>query len=53
MAAGTFPASSHDPVTYPFAVVKAGDTPETHDLLTFLSGPQARAIWVQRGFKVE
>ena len=27
MVAGTFPASSHDPVAYPFAVVKANDTP--------------------------
>jgi len=53
MVAGTFPASSHDPVAYPFAVVKAQDTPEARALLTFLSGPQARAVFVQRGFKVE
>jgi molybdate transport system substrate-binding protein len=53
MVAGTFPASSHDPVTYPFAVTKAGDTAEARALLTFLSGPQARAVFVQRGFKVE
>jgi molybdate transport system substrate-binding protein len=53
MVAGTFPASSHDPVSYPFAVVKAGDTPEAHALLNFLAGPQARAVYVQRGFKVE
>ena len=53
MVAGTFPADSHDPVSYPFAVVKAGDTPEARALLTFLAGPQARAVFVQRGFKVE
>jgi molybdate transport system substrate-binding protein len=53
MVAGTFPASSHDPVSYPFALTKAGDTAETRALLTFLSGPQARAVFVQRGFKVE
>jgi molybdate transport system substrate-binding protein len=53
MVAGTFPDSSHDPVAYPFAVVKAGDTPEARALLTFLAGPQARAMFVQRGFKVE
>jgi molybdate transport system substrate-binding protein len=53
MVAGTFPASSHDPVAYPFAVVKSGDTPDARALLTFLSGPQARAVFVQRGFKVE
>jgi molybdate transport system substrate-binding protein len=53
MVAGTFPASSHDPVAYPFAVVKSGDTPQARALLTFLSGPQARSVFVQRGFKVE
>jgi molybdate transport system substrate-binding protein len=53
MVAGTFPASSHDPVSYPFAVVKSHDTPEARALLTFLEGPQARAVFVQRGFKVE
>jgi molybdate transport system substrate-binding protein len=51
--AGTFPENSHDPVSYPFAVVKAGDTPEARALLTFLDGPQARAAFVARGFKVE
>src|ERR1700709_2461526 len=53
MVAGTFPANSHDPVSYPFAVIKTGDTPEARTLLTFLAGPQARAVFVQRGFKVE
>jgi molybdate transport system substrate-binding protein len=53
MVAGTFPAGSHDPVTYPFAVIKAGDTAEARSLMTFLAGPQARAVFVQRGFKVE
>lgn len=53
MVAGVFPASSHDPITYPFALTKAGDTPEARALLTFLQGPQARAAFVRRGFKVE
>lgn len=53
MVAGTFPASSHDPVTYPFALTKAGDTAEARALLAFLAGPQARAAFVRRGFKVE
>src|SRR5271166_6608046 len=53
MVAGTFPADSHDPVSYPFAVTQGGDTPEARALMTFLSGPQARAVFVQRGFKVE
>jgi molybdate transport system substrate-binding protein len=53
MIAGTFPADSHDPVSYPFAVTKSGDTPEARALLRFLAGPQARAVFVQLGFKVE
>jgi molybdate transport system substrate-binding protein len=53
MVAGTFPASSHDAITYPFALTKKGDTPEARALLTFLQGPQARAVFLQRGFKVE
>jgi molybdate transport system substrate-binding protein len=53
MIAGTFPPDSHDPISYPFAVTKAGDTPEARALLTFIAGPEARAIFVQRGFKVE
>nr|WP_294547514.1 molybdate ABC transporter substrate-binding protein [uncultured Rhodopila sp.] len=53
MVAGIFPASSHDPITYPFAVVKSGDTPDAHALLTFLAGPEAREVFVSRGFKVE
>jgi molybdate transport system substrate-binding protein len=53
MVAGVFPASSHDPVSYPFAVLKSGDTPDARALLTFLDGPQARAVFVARGFKVE
>jgi molybdate transport system substrate-binding protein len=51
--AGVFPASSHDPVTYPFALTKAGDTKEARAFLAFLSTPAARAVWVKRGFKVE
>lgn len=51
--AGVFPETSHDPVTYPFAVTKAGDTPDARAFLTFLSTPAARDIWMRRGFKVE
>lgn len=51
--AGTFPADSHDPVRYPFAVVKAGDNAEARALMTFLSSPRARDVFTRRGFKVE
>ena len=53
MVAGVFPDSSHDPVSYPFAVTKSGDTPDARALLKFLAGPEARAVFVARGFKVE
>jgi molybdate transport system substrate-binding protein len=53
MVAGIFPANTHDPISYPFAVTKSGDTPEARALLVFLAGPQARAVFLQRGFKVE
>jgi molybdate transport system substrate-binding protein len=51
--AGVFPESSHDPITYPFAVTKSGDTPEARAFLGFLSTPAVRAIWTKNGFKVE
>jgi molybdate transport system substrate-binding protein len=51
--AGVFPENSHDPVTYPFAVTKAGDTQEARAFLAFLSTPAAREVWTKRGFKVE
>lgn len=48
--AGTFPAGSHPPVTYPFAVVQAHDTPAARAFLGFLSGPQAREAFTRAGF---
>lgn len=51
--AGVFPDDSHEPITYPFAVTKAGDTPAARALMDFLAGPQARAAFLRRGFKVE
>jgi molybdate transport system substrate-binding protein len=53
MIAGTFPANSHDPISYLFAVTQSGDTPDARALMTFLAGPQAREIFIKRGFKVE
>ena len=49
MVAGVFPASSHDPVTYPFAITKAGDTKDARDFMAFLASPAARDVWVRRG----
>ena len=47
---GSFPPDSHDPITYPFAVTRQGDTAEARALLEFLSGPEARAVFLRRGF---
>ncbi len=48
--AGAFPANSHPPVTYPFAIVRAHDTPAARAFLEFLSGPQAREAFTRAGF---
>lgn len=53
MVAGTFPDSSHDPISYPFALLKSGDTADARALLAFLASPQARTVFMRRGFKVE
>ena len=51
--AGVFPDGSHDPISYPFAVTKAGDTPEARSFLAFMASPEAREVWIRRGFKIE
>ena len=51
--AGTFPADSHDPITYPFAVTRAGDTPDARALLDFIEGQKGMAIFAHFGFVTE
>lgn len=51
--AGTFPANLHAPITYPFAVPRAGDTPAARAFLTFLAQPAAMAIFIRHGFLEE
>ena len=51
--AGTFPENTHDPIVYPFAVTRAGDTPAARAFLDYLAGPEASAIFAKRGFKTE
>ena len=53
MIAGIFPADSHDPISYPFAVTHVGDTPEARAFLTYLADGQARTAFARRGFKVQ
>lgn len=50
--AGVFPATSHDPIAYPFAVTKTGDTAEARAFLRYLAGPEATAVFRARGFRV-
>src|SRR4029079_4150353 len=52
VAGGVLPATSHDPITYPFALVRGGDTEGGRALMEFLAGPEARAIFARRGFGV-
>jgi len=50
---GTFPAASHTPVTYPFAVTKHGEgNAEARGFFAFITGPEARATWQRFGFSL-
>jgi molybdate transport system substrate-binding protein len=51
--AARFPADSHDPIVYPFALVAAGATPDARAFLAFLKGPRARAVFQRYGFLTE
>ncbi len=51
--AGVFPDQSHNPITYPFALIKSGDTPDARAFLAFLATPAIRDVWTRNGFKVE
>jgi molybdate transport system substrate-binding protein len=48
---GTFPAESHAPITYPFALTRRaeGDA-QARALLAFLTGAEALPIWQRFGF---
>ncbi len=50
---GTFPADTHPPVSYPFALLKGGDTEEARALLAFLTGPEAAPEYRRLGFSVK
>jgi molybdate transport system substrate-binding protein len=50
---GTFPPNSHDPINYPFAITRAGDTLEARSLLDFIAGPEGQTIFARFGFSTE
>jgi molybdate transport system substrate-binding protein len=45
-----FPETSHPQIVYPIALTRAA-TPGAGEVLTFIEGPQARAIFERYGFK--
>ncbi len=47
----TFPASSHDPITYPAAVTTRGGA-DAGDFVQFLKSGKARAIFIKYGFGI-
>ena len=47
----TFPDSSHQPITYPAALI-APATPESQALLDYLSSPAAAKVFESQGFEV-
>lgn len=48
--AGIFPADSHTPVGYPFAIVAKRDRPEVRTFFALLGGPEAQAVYRKEGF---
>ncbi|MDB6453300.1 molybdate ABC transporter substrate-binding protein [Falsirhodobacter sp. 20TX0035] len=48
----TFPSGSHDPITYPAALIKGHDTPAAEAFLKHLSSDEAAAVFRAQGFDV-
>ncbi|MEI6574120.1 MAG: molybdate ABC transporter substrate-binding protein [Alphaproteobacteria bacterium] len=48
----TFPADSHDPIIYPFAVTTLSKNPDAEKFLNFLKSAPALSIFEKAGFKV-
>jgi molybdate transport system substrate-binding protein len=47
---GTFPASSHPPITYPIAVLKGATSPDAEPFRRFLISREGRSIFARYGF---
>lgn len=48
--AGTFPAGTHEPIIYPFAILESSKNPKAADFLKALNSASARAIFAKHGF---
>lgn len=49
---GTFPAGSHDPITYPAGITAQSESPVAQAFLDYLTSDTARAIWQEFGFSI-
>jgi molybdate transport system substrate-binding protein len=49
---GTFPAGSHPPIVYPFAVTAASTHPDARGFLDYLRSPAALRIFEAEGFAI-
>ena len=50
---GTFPAASHEPISYPIGIIAAHDTPAARDFQSFVLGDAAKAVFVKYGFSLK
>jgi molybdate transport system substrate-binding protein len=50
--AGTFPANSHPPISYPVAIIAKNDSPDARAFRDFLLSEPAKAIYRKYGFAV-
>ncbi len=48
--AAIFPADSHAPISYPFAVVARNDSVAARQFIEFLASPAAADVWRRHGF---
>lgn len=47
---GTFPDDSHKPIVYPAALIETSKSAKAAELLQYLAGPEAKAIFEKYGF---
>ena len=50
---GTFPEDSHEPITYPFAIVAGHDRPDVRNLFDHLTGAAGTAVFERFGFTIK
>ena len=49
----TFPADSHPPISYPFAITRRAErNAHARDFLRFLTGADATSTWQRFGFQL-